>query len=39
VIRLKKLRRADAIERHAAGWRGTVNQLTELLAQELYHDR
>ena len=34
VIRHEKLGRADAIERHAAGWRGAVDQLTELLAQE-----
>lgn len=34
VIRHEKLRRTDAIERHAAGWRGAVDQLTELLVQE-----
>ncbi len=39
VIRHEKLGRADAIERHAAGWRGAVDQLTELLAQEEQHGR
>jgi uncharacterized protein YndB with AHSA1/START domain len=34
VIRHEKLGRTDAIDRHAVGWRGAVNQLTELLAQE-----
>jgi len=34
VIRHEKLGRTDAIERHAAGWRDAVDQLTELLAQE-----
>lgn len=34
VIRHVKLERTDAIERHAAGWRGAVDQLTDLLAQE-----
>jgi uncharacterized protein YndB with AHSA1/START domain len=34
VIRHDKLGRTDAIERHSAGWRGAVDQLTELLAQE-----
>jgi uncharacterized protein YndB with AHSA1/START domain len=34
VIRHEKFGRTDAIERHAAGWRGAVDQLTELLAQE-----
>ena len=32
VIRHEKLGRTDAIERHAAGWRGAVDQLTQLLA-------
>lgn len=36
-IRHEKLMRPDAIERHAAGWRGAVDQLTELLAQEEQH--
>jgi uncharacterized protein YndB with AHSA1/START domain len=39
VIRHEKLERTDAIERHAAGWRGAVDQLTQLLAQEEHHDR
>ena len=39
VIRHERLRRTDAIERHAAGWRGAVDQLTQLLAQEEHHDR
>jgi uncharacterized protein YndB with AHSA1/START domain len=39
VIRHEKLRRTDAIERHAAGWRGAVDQLTELLAQEQEYGR
>jgi uncharacterized protein YndB with AHSA1/START domain len=34
IIRHERLGRTDAIERHAAGWRGAVDQLTELLAQE-----
>jgi uncharacterized protein YndB with AHSA1/START domain len=34
VIRHEKFGRTDAIERHAAGWRGAVAQLTELLAEE-----
>jgi len=34
VIRHDKLGRTDAIERHSAGWRGAVDQLRELLAQE-----
>lgn len=34
VIRHVKLERTDAIERHAAGWRGAVDQLTELLTKE-----
>jgi uncharacterized protein YndB with AHSA1/START domain len=34
VIRHEKLGRTDAIARHTAGWRGAVDQLTELLAQE-----
>jgi uncharacterized protein YndB with AHSA1/START domain len=34
IIRHEKFKRADAIERHAAGWRGAVDQLAELLAQE-----
>jgi uncharacterized protein YndB with AHSA1/START domain len=37
VIRHEKLGRTDAIERHAAGWHGAVEQLTELLAQEEKH--
>ena len=39
VIRQEKLGRTDAIERHAGGWRGAVDQLTELLAQKERHDR
>jgi uncharacterized protein YndB with AHSA1/START domain len=39
VIRHEKLGRTDAIERHAAGWRGAVDQLTELLVQEEQHGR
>lgn len=39
VIRHEKLGRTDAIERHAAGWRGAIDQLTELLAKEEQHDR
>jgi uncharacterized protein YndB with AHSA1/START domain len=39
VIRHEKLKRTDAIERHANGWRGAVDQLTELLAQEEHHGR
>lgn len=34
VICHKKLQRSDAIERHAAGWRGAIDQLTRLLSQE-----
>ena len=34
VIRHERLGRTDAIERHAAGWRGVVDQLTELLGHE-----
>jgi uncharacterized protein YndB with AHSA1/START domain len=34
LIRHEKFGRTDAIERHAAGWRGAVDQLTELLAKE-----
>jgi uncharacterized protein YndB with AHSA1/START domain len=37
VIRHEKLRRVDAIERHAAGWQGAIDQLTVLLAQEDEH--
>ncbi len=37
LIRHEKYRRIDAIERHAAGWRGAVDQLTKLLAQEDQH--
>jgi len=39
VIRHQKFGRADAIERHAAGWRGATEQLTELLEQEGQHGR
>ena len=38
VIRHEKLVRTDAIERHSAGWRGAVDHLTELLAQEGRYD-
>lgn len=34
VIRHEKLMRTDAVERHAAGWRGAVDQLTVLLGAE-----
>lgn len=37
VIRHERLRRTDAIERHAAGWRGAVDQLTELFAVKDLH--
>ena len=37
VIRHEKLGRTDAIERHAAGWRGAFDQLTQLLAEEEQH--
>ena len=37
VIRHEKFGRTDAIERHAAGWRGAVDQLTELLQEEKQH--
>ena len=39
VIRHERFVRADAIERHATGWRGAVDQLAELLAQEEQHGR
>lgn len=39
LIRHEKLRRTDAIERHAAGWCGAVDQLLELLAQKEQHGR
>ena len=39
VIRHEKFGRKDAIERHAAGWKGAINQLTALLAQEDEHGR
>lgn len=39
VIRHETLGRADAIERHAAGWHGALDRLTELLAQEDEHGR
>jgi len=39
VIRHERLCRHDAIERHASGWRGAVDQLTGLLAEEEQHDR
>jgi len=39
VIRHKKFGRVDATERHAAGWRGAVDRLTELLALEEQHGR
>ena len=34
VIRHEKFPRTDAIERHAVGWRGALDQLAELLGQE-----
>lgn len=37
VIRHEKLGRTDAIERHSAGWRGAIDQLTELLVQGKQH--
>jgi len=39
IIRHEELGRIDAIERHAAGWRGAVDQLSELLAKEELHGR
>ena len=39
VIRHERFVRADAIERHATGWRGAVDQLAELFAQEEQHGR
>lgn len=39
VVRHEKLRRADAIERHAGGWRGAVDQLADLLAADAHHGR
>lgn len=39
VIRHDKFGRVDAIERHAAGWRGAVDHLTKLLTQEEQHGR
>ena len=39
VIRHERFGRIDAIERHAAGWVGAVDQLSELLAQEEQHAR
>ena len=37
VIRHEKFGRIDAIDRHAAGWRGAADQLTEMLDQEEQH--
>jgi uncharacterized protein YndB with AHSA1/START domain len=37
VIRHERFKHADAIERHAAGWKGAIDQLTALLAQEDEH--
>jgi uncharacterized protein YndB with AHSA1/START domain len=37
VIRHEKLTRPGAIERHAAGWRGAVERLTELLSRVGQH--
>jgi uncharacterized protein YndB with AHSA1/START domain len=39
LIRHERLLRIDAVERHAAGWRGAIDRLTELLAQEEHHGR
>jgi uncharacterized protein YndB with AHSA1/START domain len=40
LIRHEKFTRPDAIERHASGWRGAVDQLAALLdSPELLHDR
>ena len=39
VIRYEKFGRVHATERHAAGWRGALDQLAELLAQEEQHGR
>jgi uncharacterized protein YndB with AHSA1/START domain len=39
LIRHERLLRVDAIERHAAGWLGAIDRLTELLAQEEHHGR
>jgi uncharacterized protein YndB with AHSA1/START domain len=37
LIRHEKFGRTDAIERHAAGWLGAVEQLTQLLTREEQH--
>jgi len=37
LIRHERLARIDAIERHAGGWRGAVDQLTQLLARGEQH--
>lgn len=37
VIRHEKLGRADAIERHAVGWQGAIEQLAAILAHEDQH--
>jgi hypothetical protein len=34
LIRHEKLERADAILRHAEGWRGAMDQLSELLDEQ-----
>lgn len=34
VIRHERFGRMDAIERHAAGWLGAVDQLTQMLEEE-----
>jgi len=39
VIRHDRFGRIDAIERHAAGWLGAADQLTELLTQEEQYGR
>ena len=39
VIRHERFTRADAVERHAQGWRGALDQLTTLLESELPHER
>ena len=39
VIRHENFGRKDAIERHAAGWKGAIDKLTALLAQEDEHGR
>ena len=39
VIRHERFTRIDAVERHALGWRGALDQLTTLLDTEAPHER